>query len=211
MEFVGFPKNSDPIIESSLKMICSNILDRRYKVIGITSVDSSEGKSTLSANIAVTLHKLGKNVLIVDCDLFSPGQHELFGIENIGILESIIEDSNRDPMIVTKRSLKIQHVKLGLDLLAPGESSNSFPINLIDSSRITEMLDEVKPNYDYIIFDTPPMELLCRVRKLLIYIESMIVLIPNEKINVKELRNIKEIAEKNNINIMGHVLNMVRM
>lgn len=140
-------------IVESYKNIRTNIAalmaKKDAKVLAISSPNASEGKSTTSLNIAITLSQLDKKVLIIDTDAHRPSLHKKLKIENTaGILDVIIDPS--------KLSNAIHHHNDYLDVITC--TSNAVkPSELLSSEKFDELLQDFKNTYDYVILDTPPV------------------------------------------------------
>ena len=123
--------------------------DSEKKVIAITSSVPQEGKSSVSANLAVARANCGQRILLVDADMRRPTQHHVWEISNQTGLSNIISDK-----IDWKEC--VQNVMPNLDVLASGSVPNN-PIALLDSDSMRTFIDDVSQHYDQIIFDTPPI------------------------------------------------------
>ncbi len=119
------------------------------KVVAISSPYASEGKSTTAVNLAITLSQLNKKVIIIDSDTRRPTIHKKLklkntsGISNVILKQSKLEDT-------------IQNYSEYLDVLSAGHSVSN-PSEIFSSAYFEEILLTLKENYDYIIFDTPPV------------------------------------------------------
>lgn len=120
------------------------------KVFAVTSHAKGEGKSTVSSNLAISFSKMERKVLLVDCDLRRPNLHNIFKIDNtIGLSNVIGKMAEFDDAIH-------RDVLPSLDILTSGTIPPN-PSELICSPRFEKLIEGVKPEYDYIIFDTPPI------------------------------------------------------
>ena len=120
------------------------------KIIAISSPNASEGKTTTAINTAITFSHLNKKVIIVDTDSRRPSVHQKLKLTNdIGCLD----------IITDKVSLEdaVKHHNEYLDVLTVGSASNSA--ELFSSAGFDKLLLELRDKYDYIIVDTPPVNL----------------------------------------------------
>lgn len=121
-----------------------------HKVIQITSPETREGKSTLSANLAISIAQSGKRVLLIDADLRRPKQNKLFGVNNeVGLSQVVAEKSE------FKDAICPSGVD-GLDLLPCGARPHN-PAELLTSTRFKELVDTLQEQYDYVLIDSPPL------------------------------------------------------
>lgn len=120
------------------------------KVFAVTSYSKGEGKSTVSANLAISFSKMEKRVLLIDCDLRRPNVHNIFRLDNNQGLSNII-----GKMVTIENSIK-RDVLPNLDVLTSGTVPPN-PSELMCSAYFIHMLEKLEEEYDYIIIDTPPI------------------------------------------------------
>lgn len=123
---------------------------QRHKLIQITSPTRGDGKSTLSANLALSIAQSGKRVLLVDADMRRPKLHELFALKNDVGLSSVIAHEIDLPDAVQPTVME------NLTLLSSGPKPGN-PAELLTSSRFKDLLEALKEAYDFVIIDTPPV------------------------------------------------------
>jgi tyrosine-protein kinase Etk/Wzc len=118
-------------------------------VVMITGSRPDSGKSFLSVNLSALVASADKRVLIIDGDMRRGDVHSHFGIPHQPGLSDVLSGGDLRSMI--------QHDVLpGLDVLPKG-SLHTHPAELLMSKRFETMLDELKPYYDVVIVDTPPV------------------------------------------------------
>ena len=120
------------------------------KIIQVTSPTPGDGKSTTTANLAITIAQSGSRVLLLDADMRKPTQHKMFGMNNESGLSSIITGS-------VDLNEVIQDVIPGyLSVVTAGPIPGN-PAELLTSTRFADMLAQYKKTFDYILIDTPPV------------------------------------------------------
>lgn len=125
---------------------------KKNKIFAISSALASEGKSTVAANVSITLAQTDANVLLIDCDLRKPVQHKIFDLKNeVGISSLIGGISTFDE---TVHKGVIPH----LDIITCGKIPPN-PSEMLGSENMEELLAEVSQSYDYVILDTPPINI----------------------------------------------------
>lgn len=133
-------------IYSSIKVVN---LDASTQVIAVTSAVHKEGKSSIAANLAAAIAQSRRRVLLIDADLRTPVQHQLWQIPNdVGLSHLLSEKSNL--------ATAIHQCNPYLSVMTAGLLV-AEPSLFFESIHMTEMLREAKENYDYIIFDTSPV------------------------------------------------------
>jgi capsular exopolysaccharide synthesis family protein len=122
-----------------------------HQIIQITSPNPGDGKSTLAANLAVSLAQTGKSVILLDCDFRKPRVHKLFQLEKseIGLASVTHGQAALDQAI---RSQVVER----LDILPCGPRPEN-PAELLTSLKFQEVLSQLRLRYDYVIVDTPPL------------------------------------------------------
>ena len=123
--------------------------DKEVKAIVVTSSVAQEGKSELSANLAIAMTEFGYKVLLIDADMLTPQQHHIWELSNqLGLYSLIVDEAE------SKDS--IQKVMPGLDILTAGKGSfNSMA--LLNSQKMISSITQFSEDYDFVIIDTPAL------------------------------------------------------
>jgi len=124
------------------------------KTIMVTSTLPGEGKSTVAANLAITIAQgIGEHVLLVDCDLRRPNLHQILGVSsNMGLTDYLTKDIDLDQVLVKTSIDK-------LTLLPSGGFSSKHAPELLASEKMKNLISELRTRYEdrYIVFDTTPI------------------------------------------------------
>ena len=124
---------------------------RGHQVIQVTSPNPGDGKSTLAANLAISIAQSGKRTGLIDCDFRKPQVHKLFGLEKVEAgLASVVAGT-----APTARALRRSAVE-NLDLMACGPRPDN-PAELLTSPKFQQLIADLKDAYDFVIVDTPPV------------------------------------------------------
>lgn len=124
--------------------------DRPLQLLMVTSAGPKEGKSTTIMNLAVTYAQMEKRTILVDADLRKPTAHFTFGLSNRTGLSHVLS-GQADLREVVKES-RIP----GLDVMTSGPVPPN-PSELLGSSRMDALLDQLREQYDIVLIDTPPV------------------------------------------------------
>lgn len=116
----------------------------------VTSWSKGEGKSTATVNLAISLAKMGKRILLIDTDLRRPNLHNLLKLKNESGLSDVIGQFGDFDQAVHRDVISC------LDVLTSGAIPPN-PSELLGSSIFEELITRVKQEYDYVIMDTPPL------------------------------------------------------
>lgn len=190
-----------PICESyrNIKnsVLFSNI-DNNIKKILVTSSTKSEGKSTIVANLAYAMAEQGLSVIVVDCDFRRPSMHRKFKVSNlIGLTDVLL---NKDDY-----KNYIHRINDKFDILTSGKKPNN-PAEVVGSNAISNLLDKLSEEYDYVLVDAPPLI----VSDPVIMTRAMngIIYVVQSGVAVKDVvkRNIEKL-KSTNTSILGCVIN----
>ena len=119
------------------------------KTILITSVRSSEGKTTTATNIAISLAQLGGSVLLVDCDLRKPSAHIAFGLSHVpGLSTYLAQNGEIDAMTHNPTD--------HLHLITAGPTPPN-PAELLSSGKMKRFIEQMASRYDHVVIDSPPI------------------------------------------------------
>ena len=182
----------------------SNV-DKDYKTLMVTSSSMSEGKSTVSANIATAFAKQGLHTLLVDSDLRRPTINATFGIDNPQGLSNYLSERNFDiNSIIYKTSVKNLYVM-------PSGPIPPNPSELVGSKRMAELIKKLSEQLDLVIFDAPPVLSVTDAQIVSTNVDGTILVVranKTEKAAVKEaVRLIKQVGG----HIIGTILNDVEV
>jgi len=118
--------------------------------ITVTSTESGDGKTFMATNLAALYAMTGKKTILVDLDIRKPNIHDKLGLENgVGMTNYLIEEATLDEVILKDIPFDFHVIRAGTVPPNPGE--------LVHSDRLTELLEKLRKEYDYIIVDTSPV------------------------------------------------------
>ncbi len=144
------------IISEAYKAARTNIIFSlagcEHKIIGFTSPEPGECKSTTCDNIAISFADMGKRVLLIDCDLRKPTVHTAFRISNSNGLSTLLSSLCGLDEAVT------HDVRPSLDVITAGPIPPN-PTELLSSKRMKILLEGMEQRYDLILLDTPPVNI----------------------------------------------------
>jgi len=124
--------------------------EHNIKTLLITSAAPMEGKSTLSANLAASLAQTGQNVVLISCDFRRPTTERFFGVQNIIGLSDVLRGAH------TLKSALQRPGDEHLLVLTAGKMPPN-PSEILGSTKMQELIENLKEWADWIILDTPPL------------------------------------------------------
>lgn len=203
------PKSS---FSESIKTIRTNLqfslVNSRTKTILLTSPEPGDGKSFISANLAVAFAQENKKVLLIDSDLRKGRQYKVFKVKNDrskGYSNLILSDKSE----VTINSFILETDIKNLYLLPNGVTPPN-PSELLSSTNNRELLEKLKTMFDIIILDCAPVLGLNDTLVMTKYSDVNAVVVTNKKTKVELLDQVKKSFERANAKIDGVILNRLK-
>jgi polysaccharide biosynthesis transport protein len=195
------------IIHEAYRMFQANLkftsLDKKTRTILITSSIAGEGKSEVAANLATTLAQSGKKVLLVDVNMRSPNQHHLWGMMNSMGLSNVIVDPEDLPQA-------IQEITQNLSLLTSGVMPPD-PLTLLESEAMTQLMQKVSQQYDYVLLDGPSLVGMADAGILGKLADGVILVVRPGVVTSVGATAAKELLRRSNSNVLGIVANGVNL
>lgn len=178
--------------------------EKPCRVIGVTSAQPSEGKSTVSINLAYSLAELGKAVLLIDGDMRRPSIHNAVGEPvSPGLSDVLTGKVNlKDAMERYKSSVN----EVYFDMVLSGEYPEN-PSELLNSSRFKKFVEVVSTAYEYIIIDLPPVNAVVDAVSVSRLADGLIVVIRENHCPRYVLDSCMEQLQYAKANILGFVMN----
>jgi len=180
-------------------------LDKPLRTMVVTSAGPEEGKSTTLANLAVTLAQAEKKVILVDCDLRRPSQHEIFKVGNgVGLTSMVVdEEAFKNPPL---QETPVPNLKL-----LPSGPLPPNPSELLGSRRMEEIIASLREKADLVLFDAPPIIAVTDAAVLASKVDGVLLVINAGTTKRDHAQRAKALLEKVNARLVGAVLNNVRM
>lgn len=182
------------------------------QTILITSTVQSEGKSWTSANLATAFAQTGTKTLIIDADMRKPRQHKIFQISNIPGLSNYlsgINDMGRKQNIDVFDCIK----KTGIEnlYLLPSGNIPPNPSELLMSDKTLALLEEVKNNFDVVIFDGAPCLLVTDSTIISRIVDSTVLVTSYKYTKIDDLKEATKRIKRVGGKIAGVILNRVEI
>ena len=169
------------------------------KMFAVTSAMASEGKSTTVLNLAISFSQLGGKILLIDADLRKPSIHKKVHIANTkGLSNVLVGFCTFDEAVTT--------INENLDILTAGTRPPN-PSEILASQNFEDLLEFAKERYDYVIIDTPPINLLSDALLIAPRTDGVVMVVKDHETYHLEFRNALSSIEFANIHLFGVVLN----
>lgn len=178
--------------------------DADIRSLVITSAAPGEGKSTVSANLAVVFAQEGKKVLMIDGDMRKPTTHYTFRMGNAQGLSSVL--TRQATVEETIRPTTVEN----LDLLTCGPIPPN-PAELLASKSMDALIERLKGMYDLIIFDAPPVLSVTDGQIIANKCEGTILVVNSGETDKDMALRAKEAILASNSRLVGAVLNNFKL
>ncbi|WP_288222120.1 CpsD/CapB family tyrosine-protein kinase [uncultured Clostridium sp.] len=195
------------ILAESFRTLKINIqyssLDKNNQVIVVTSSNLGEGKTFIASNLALILSRGNKRVILIDCNFRKPNIHKKFKLSNtLGLSEILAGEGDIN--------LLIRKYNDNLDIITSGHTLPN-PAEVLESEKMDSFIEVLRGEYDYIIFDTPPILFVSDAQILATKVDGTILVAKCGKTNKNEIKESYTMLKNINVNIIGTVLNGVKI
>jgi len=159
----------------------------------ITSAEPGDGKSTVVANLAVSIAKSGRTVVVVDTDLHMPTQHQIFSLENDrGLTTILTRQANVAGVVQTTLIPNLYVITSGPTLpeyiegapgLAPAALADQLMrgTELLGAPLMGNLVNELRETYDVVLFDTPAMLTVTDAAVLAPLVDKVVLVVVSER------------------------------
>lgn len=199
-------RNPKSPVTEAYRTIRTNIefsgIDTKIKTMVITSTLPNEGKSTVTANLGVSMATAGKKTLIIDGDLRNPTQHKIFNISTVLGLTNILMDDS----LVLESMLTSPHPNLYVLTSGPLPPN---PAELLGSERMRKFIYEMSLTFDMILIDTPPVLVVADAAITASYLDGVVLVAASGSATKERMVSAKDQLTKVKANLLGVILNKV--
>lgn len=168
------------------------------QVIMFTSAEISDGKTTVSTNTAVVWAQSGKNVLYVDADMRRSTAQATFKLNNTRGLSTILASAEQPKDVVQQTFVP------NLEVLTAGPTPPN-PAELLNSKRMTALIEWMRNNYDIIVLDVPPVMAVSDAQVLLPLIDGVVLVTIFGKTLKMSIKRTVEMLRLSDTKILGVV------
>lgn len=181
-----------------------SLFDKPARTLLVTSAGAGEGKSRTAANLAIVYAQSGDSVILVDADLRRPIIDRLFGVEApLGVTNVLVGDTRVEDALVNTQVP-------GLRLLTAGPLPPN-PAELLESERMTELIESLARLADLVILDSPPALMLTDAVILATKVDRTIVVAESGQVTERAIGELERLFRHARADVLGIVLNKLRI
>ncbi len=171
------------------------------KIIAVTSPNAGEGKSSVSTNLALSLAQTSAKVLLIDADLRKPVVHKYLNLSNstgfsnfIVGFETLADSLKRDV-----------YGNGNLDVLTSGPIPPN-PAELLGSDNMKLFIEKVRDAYDYIIIDTPPINVVTDMATMASFIDGVLLVSFFASTTIEDVKRAQEALKVVDARVLGLIV-----
>lgn len=168
-------------------------------IFAVTSSLASDGKSTNAVNLAISFAIAEQRVLLIDADMRKPSIHRHFHTDVRDGLSEVLAGLTTQ---INLRSTEVDH----LTILTAGQIPPN-PAELLSNEKMDSLLNYVRDYFDYVIIDTPPINIVTDAAVLAEKVTGYIFVTQSGKNHIRDIADALRLLEEMNANIVGMVLN----
>jgi non-specific protein-tyrosine kinase len=177
-------------------------MDKPFRTLMITSTRPREGKSVMTSNLATVIAQAGHRTLLIDCDLRRPTQHLIFETANDRGLMTLFLDDKVQPQDLPQKASP------NLSVLPSGPMPPN-PAELLDSVRMTKILEQYKTLYDFIIIDVPPVLSVADTSIMAAKVDAVLIVVDSGYTRRAQFKRTVEALKSVGANVLGIAVNRV--
>ncbi len=195
-------------LSETVKNIRTNLLfsslDKKLNSILITSSIAGEGKSFISANLAIAFSQIGYKVLIVDCDMRRGRMHKIFHLENKDGLSNLLMKNVKEEYKSHIQKTEIKNLSVLTRGIIP-----SNPSEILSSEKNKELVELLKKSYDLVIFDGAPLCGIADSQIMSELVDKIVIVSAYKKTKIEDVKNTQKNLEQFEQKIAGVIVNRI--
>ena len=177
--------------------------DEKSTAIMLTSTTPANGKTFVTANLAITLAQANKRVILVDSDIRKPRLHKVFELENTMGLSDYLRNSS-DGLYIRKTNIE------NLSIVTAGTMVNN-PSELIGQEKFKKTIEALKEKYDYVIIDSSPILMVTDSILVSRVVDATILIAIYNKTRIDDLKSAVRRIKYVGGNVAGVVVNRTKV
>lgn len=194
-------------LAASYQILSTEVMSLKERLVGpgilVAAAEPDSGRSTIAANLAISLARDGARVLLIDSDLRSPSMHANFGLENRAGLSEVLQGTASVENVVQPTGVD------GLLFIAAGQPPVN-PVRLFRGEQMDQFIELVSKGADYIVFDSPAGSTFGDAQVLAAQVQNVVLVHEAGRAPSIAEYEFHKSLERLGVNIIGMVLNKAR-
>lgn len=188
--------------------IVSKMNNKKAKVLMMSSVLENEGKSTVAVNTALAIAEEGRRVLLIDADFRKPSLYKVLNMQEAEFtsLNRVLRNTSTPLSEYGDISIEVPGTTLRAVFNKSGVPQS---MEMFSTNRFVEMLDEFRKEYDYIIVDTPPMQLVADAEEMAHFCDACAIVIRQHTVEAKDINDALDALNGSKGHVIGCIFNNV--
>jgi capsular exopolysaccharide synthesis family protein len=188
------------LLRTNLKFTLADV--EGCRIVGVTSSIRGEGKSTTAVNLSYTLAEMGKRVLLIDGDLRLPSIAKKLEIKATpGLSNLLAEDDMNTDAITHSPLLDNWHI-------LPAGDIPPNPTEMLGSAQMEKLMAKLSQEYDYIVIDLPPVNIVSDALVISNQLSGMIVVVRENYSQRRDINSCMKQLELSDVRVLGYVMNV---
>lgn len=210
-ELVILDNAKSPVAEAFRALRTNVTFNANTKTILVTSSRMSEGKSFVTANLAVTIAKTDKKVIIIDADMRKGRQNKIFGVDNKKGLSNYLANCDDVKVDINELTSYIKTTKVpNVHLITLGNKPSN-PAELLNPSKIKGLLNVLSEIYDFVIIDGTPSSIIADSVVISKFVDYTMLVTAQKTTKLEDIRRLVKNFEQVGVKISGAVLNKYKL
>lgn len=176
--------------------------DKPLQTIMVATARPGQGGTTTICNLAISLAEAGKRVILVDADLRRPSLHRIFGVDNSAGLTSVL--LGQAELVAALRPTRMENL-----LLMPAGPSAPNPSLLVNSPQLRELINRLRQECDFVLFDTPSAIAFSDAAVLSSILDGVLLVVRAQQAPRGTELQVRQLLNKAGATVIGVVLNDV--
>ena len=178
--------------------------DKEKQILLVSSAAPNEGKTTVAANMAISLAQNGNRVLLIDCDLRNPSTSRAIRMTNKKGLAEMLDGKITANDVVRTTSFRDVY------LISAGEGKKHTPADLITSEQFIQLLAASRNVFDYVVLDTAPSGILSDASEIAELADCALMVVRQDHASRAQILEAAKALTDSKLPVIGSVLNGVK-